>query len=218
MLNIKYKKINNVDGFISLPRARIYKKEPTKKLNNLPTNFIESFYKDWLDGTDFSGDTDFQQSIVNKTPSEDIKKFLLATSDFGNKIQGELNIYEIDGKLNSASFRRKLEPISKNVIIEFLFKDLKRFDEQNPVIGNLIKEIDIPEKKDLSKILKGAPDIIGLKLRSRLNRLRDDETFNPDGNNNNNNNLLPPPPPPSFPPNFWPDQLPKPPPSPTKIF
>ena len=203
LLNIKYKKINNVDGFISLPRARIYEKEPTKKLNNLPTNFIESFYKDWLDGIDFSGDTDFQQSIGNKTTSEDIKKFLLATSDFGNKIQGELNIYEIDEKLNSGSFRRKLDPISKNVIIEFLFKDLKRFDAQNPVIGNLIKEIDIAKKKDLSKILKGAPDIIDLKLRLRLNRLRDDETFNPDGNNNNNsNNLLPPLPPPSFPPNF----------------
>ena len=55
----------------------IHKKDPTKKLNNLPTNFVESFYKDWLGGIDFSEDTDFQQSIVNKTPSEDVKKFLL---------------------------------------------------------------------------------------------------------------------------------------------
>ena len=44
-----------MDGFISLPRARIHKKEPTNKLNNLPTNFVESSYKDWLDGSDFSG-------------------------------------------------------------------------------------------------------------------------------------------------------------------
>ena len=181
-----------MDGFISLLRVGIHKKESTKKLNNLPTNFVESFYKDWLDGIDFSGDTDFQQSVVNKTPSEDIKKFLLVTSDFGNKIQGELNLYGTDGKLNSASFRRKLDPISKNVIrnqnsIEFLFKDLKHFDAQNSVIGNLIKEIDIGKKKDLSKILKGALDIIDIELRSRLNRYRDDEIFNPDGNNNNNN-------------------------------
>ena len=81
-----------MDGFISLPHARIHKKEPTKKLNNLHRNFAESFYKDWLDEIDFSGNTDFQQSIVNNTPSEDIKKFLLATSDFGNEIQGELNL------------------------------------------------------------------------------------------------------------------------------
>ena len=32
----------------------IHKKDPTKKLNNLPTNFVESFYKDWLGGIDFS--------------------------------------------------------------------------------------------------------------------------------------------------------------------
>ena len=167
--------------------------------------------------------TYFQQSIVNKILSEDVKKFLLATSDFGKEIQRKLNLYRTCGKWNSTSFRRKLDPISKNVIrnqnpIEFLFKHLKHFDAQNPVIGNLIKEIEIGKKKDLIKILKDAPDIIDLELRSRLNMLRDDETFNPDGNNNNNNNLLPPPPPPSFPPNFWPDQLPKPPPSPTKIF
>ena len=140
-----------MDGFISLPRARIHTKESTKKLNNLPTNFVESFYKVWLDGIYFSGDTDFQQSIVNKTPSEGVKKFLLATSDFGNEIQGELNLYRTDGKLNSPSFRRKFDPISKNVIrnqnpIELLFKDLKHFDAQNPVIVNLIKEIDVGKK------------------------------------------------------------------------
>ena len=97
-----------------------------------------------------------------------------------------------------------------------MFKHLKHFDAQNPVIGNLIKEIEIGKKKDLIKILKDAPDIIDLELRSRLNMLRDDETFNPDGNNNNNNNL--PPPPPFFPPYFGPDQLPQPPPSPTNFF
>ena len=211
-----------MDGFIYLPCAKIHKKDPTKKLNNLPTNFVESFYKDWLGGIDFSEDTDFQQSIVNKTPSEDVKKFLLTTSDFGNEIQRELNLYRMDGKLNSAIFRRKLDPISKNVFrnespTEFLFKNLKHFDAQNPVIGNLIKEMDIGKKKDLSKILKGAPGMIDLELMLRLNRVRDDKTFNPDRNNNNdnNNNNLPPTPPPApyFLPNFGPDQLPQSPPS-----
>ena len=80
------------------------------------------------------------------------------------------------------------------------------------MIGNLIKEINVGKKKDLSKTLEGAPDIIDLELRSRLNRHLDDKTFNPDGSNNinnnnninnHNNNNLPPPPPPSFsPPNF----------------
>ena len=156
MLNIKYKKINNIDAFISLSHARIHKKESTKKLSDPPINFVECFCKDWVNEIDFSGDIDFQQPVVNKTLSEDINKFVLATSDFGNKIPGELNLYRMGGKLNSASFRRKLDPIFKNVIrnqnpIEFLFKNLKHFDAQNSVIGNLIKEIDICKKKDLSK-------------------------------------------------------------------
>ena len=115
-----------------------------------------------------------------------------------------------------------------------MFEDLKYFDAQNPVIGNLIKKTDIGKKKDLSKTLKGALGIIDLELRLRLNRLRDDETFNPDSNNNNNNNnnnsdnnnnndnnhnLLPPPPPsPPPPPNFGPNQLHQPPPSPTNFL
>ena len=78
-------------------------------------------------------------------------------------------------------------------LIDFLFKELKHFDVQNPLIGNLIMEIDIGKKKHLSKMLKGAPDILDLELRLKLNRLRDDEIFNPDRNNNNNNNNLPPP-------------------------
>lgn len=67
---------------ISLLHARIHKKEEMKRLNNLPSNFVESIYRDWLDGIDFSRDKDFQQKILKNTPSEDVKKYLLATSEF----------------------------------------------------------------------------------------------------------------------------------------
>ena len=94
-----------MDGFISLPHARIHKKEPTKKLNILPTNFFESFCKNWLDGIDFSKDTDFQQSIVNKTSSE---MFL------------------------EENLTRFLKNVIRNQNpIELLFKDSKHFDAQN---------------------------------------------------------------------------------------
>ena len=94
-----------MDGFISLPHARIHKKEPPKKLNILPTNFFESFCKNWLDGIDFSKDTDFQQSIVNKTSSE---MFL------------------------EENLTRFLKNVIRNQNpIELLFKDSKHFDAQN---------------------------------------------------------------------------------------
>ena len=121
-----------MSGFISLPRNRIHKKEETKKLN-LPSNFVESFCKDFLDGIDFSQDNDFQQQLVNNSLSEYVKKFLLATRDFGEEMQGELDLYVTNNRLNEASFRRRLNPISKNIIsnknlIKLLFKDVKHFD------------------------------------------------------------------------------------------
>ena len=71
-----------MQGLISLLHARINKKEETKRLNNLPSNFVESIYRDWLDGIDFSRVKDFQQKILKNTPSEDVKKYLQATSEF----------------------------------------------------------------------------------------------------------------------------------------
>ena len=53
----------------------MHKKEETKKLN-LPSNFVESFYKDFLDGFDFSQGNGFQQQLVNNPLSKDVKKFL----------------------------------------------------------------------------------------------------------------------------------------------
>ena len=165
-----------MSGFISLPRNRIHKKEETKKLN-LPSNFVESFYKDFLDGIDFSQDNDFQQQLVNNSLSEYVKKFLLATRDFGEEMQGELDLYVTNNRLNEASFRRRLNPISKNIIsnknlIELLFKDVKHFDAQKSVVGSLIKEVDVgKKKKDLSKFLGKAPDITDLEIQSRLNKL-----------------------------------------------
>ena len=59
---------------MSLPHASIHKKEDTKRLSNLPNNFVESFYKDWLDGIDFSCNTDFQTGNFKKHTKREYKK------------------------------------------------------------------------------------------------------------------------------------------------
>ena len=68
----------NMSGFISLPQNKIHKKEETKKLN-LPSNFVESFYKDFLDGVDFSQYNDFHSSLLitpwAKQPAIFVKKY-----------------------------------------------------------------------------------------------------------------------------------------------
>ena len=75
-----------------------------------------------------------------------------------------------------------------------LLKDLKVFDTQNPVIGNLLREVDIGKKKDLSKFLSQALDVKDLELQSRLNKPHSRNEFFNRGNNNNNNNypFIPP--------------------------
>ena len=52
-----------MQGVMSLQRARIHKKEEPKRLNNLSGNFVEYFYKDWLDDIGFSVDINFQKEI-----------------------------------------------------------------------------------------------------------------------------------------------------------
>ena len=178
-----------MSGFISTPRNRIHKKEETKKLN-LPSNFVESFYKDFLDGFDFSQGNGFQQQLVNNPLSKDVKNFLWATSNFSEEIQGRLDLYVTNNRLNKASFKRRLDSVSKNIIrntnqIELLFKDVKHFYAQNPVIGSLIKEDDVGKTKYWSKFLGKAPDIRDLEIQSRLHKFREkNEFFNREDNNN----------------------------------
>ena len=96
---------------MSLPHASTHKKEDTKRLSNLPTYFVESFYTDWLDGIDFSCNTDFQTGNFKKHTKWEFKKYLLATSEFGQKIQVEIDLYITNDRLNEASFRQKLDPV-----------------------------------------------------------------------------------------------------------
>ena len=54
-------------------------------------------------------------------------------------------------RINNASFRQKLDPISKNILrrqnpIELVFEDISTFDAENPVVGSLLKELDVEKK------------------------------------------------------------------------
>ena len=106
-------------------------------------------------------------------------------------------MYVTRDRLNNANFRQKLDPISKNIfrrqnLLELVFKDNSAFDAQNPVIGSLIKELDIRKKDIASTLVKKAPNPVDIEIQSRLNALKDSK-------NNFNLNNFPPPTPPSPP-------------------
>ena len=71
--------------------------------------------------------------IFNRnSSSKDVKKSILATSEFGKEIQWEIDLYVTNNRLNEASFKCRLNPIPKNIIknqnpIKLLFKDVKHF-------------------------------------------------------------------------------------------
>ena len=108
-------------------------------------------------------------------------------------------MYVTRDRLNNASFRQKLDPITKNIFrrqnpLELTFKDISTFNEQNPIIGGLLREIDVGKKDLDSELLKKPSNVTDVLLKFRLDALqRENDNNNNNSNINNNNNIFPPP-------------------------
>ena len=122
----------------------------------------------------------------------------------------------MNDRLSKASFKQKLDPISKNIIrnsnrLELAFKEISACHVPNPVTGSLLRKIDIEEKKDLHRILAKAPNPRDIRIFAKAPNPQDIELLahldkhrhfknNTINNNNNNNFPLQSPPPPPQPP------------------
>ena len=91
----------------------------------------------------------FHGRIVNDadTPSDDVQKYILATSDFAKGMQNDINHDVTRDRINNASFRQKLNPISKNILrrqnpLELIFEDISTFDAENPITRSLLRELE----------------------------------------------------------------------------
>ena len=143
--------------------------------------------------------SDFFAQISNDAniPREDVQKYLLTTSDFAKSIQTDINHYVIRDRINNASFRQKLDPVSKNILrrqnpLELVFEDISTFDAENPIVGSLLREIDIKKKQSGSDFIKSLHSHPGkeFEIKKRLEKLREIK-------NDNNNNFGNGPPPPT---------------------
>ena len=112
--------------FYSLPTGKLHKKQKLKDLKKyllaMKVGFIEILVIRLIN-------SNFQREIINDAPSGDVKNYLLATSNFGKGMQDDINMHVRRDSLNSASFRQKLNPISKNIFrkqnpLELVFKDI----------------------------------------------------------------------------------------------
>ena len=73
-----------------------------------------------------------------------MKKWLLATSKYGNEIQEDLNvIVGYDEKFNNAIVTHALDLKDSAIFwnlnpLSVTFRDVKKFDVTNPIIGKLV--------------------------------------------------------------------------------
>ena len=103
---------------------------------------------------------------------DDLKKWLLATSNYGKEIQQDLNaIVGHDEKFKNAIVRHALDLKDEAIFcnlnpINVTFSDMKKIDQINPVIGKLAsqaKESKLIDYKLTKKLLeKGEADELQL--------------------------------------------------------
>ena len=102
-----------------------------------------------------------------------MQKYILATSDFAKSIQTDINHYVTRDRIIDASYRQKLDAISKNIIrrqnpLELVFEDILTFDAENHIVGSLIWKIDLNEKQTDSDFIRSWPSQPGKKIWDKL--------------------------------------------------
>ena len=137
---------------------KLYKKEDTKQLKNFPAGYVGIFYRNRADNIDDT--SDFVSRITKDVhiPKEVVQKYILATSNFAKSIQTDINHYVTRDRINCASFRQRLDPISRNILrrqnpLELVFEDISTFDAENPIVGSLLREIDIKKSSQIVILL-----------------------------------------------------------------
>ena len=134
------------NGLYLLPTNKSYKKEDTRQLKTFLARCVESFYRNLADSIDIGSDFYWTITADANIQRENVQKYILVTSDFAKSIQTDINHYVTRGRTNDASFRQKLDPISKNILrkqnlLELAFEDISTFDTENLIVGSPLREI-----------------------------------------------------------------------------
>ena len=124
-------------------------------------------------------DPAIENDLINLVKNrDDLKKWLLATIDYGNEIQEDLNAVVVhDENVTNAIVRHSLDLKDEAVFcnpnpLNITFHDMKKLDLVNPVIGELANQVKVSKLTDyeLTKkhLMQGEID----QLQNRLDRLK----------------------------------------------
>ena len=202
------------NSYIKLPYGLVSDDKNKEKIRfNLPLNYKKDVLFQKVPYFAEANNSAIDDVILgNKRDDLSIQKFLLSKGVLEDAVLDNLGMIVTDRKFNNAGIRRKLDLkypsiIRKPTASNFLFRDKKQFDVQNPVIGGLYNQLQI-RTSDQLKLLKKAPNIKDLKIRNALERLKkfnlnkgaaaddDDDDDNIPGLPRGRRGEPPPPPPP----------------------
>ena len=166
------------NSYIKLPYGLVSNKKNKEKIRfNLPLNYKKDVLFQKVPYFAEANNSAIDDVILgNKRDDLSIQKFLLSKGVLEDAVLDNLDMIVSDRKFNNAGIRRKLDLkypsiIRKPTASNFLFRDKKQFDVQNPVIGGLYNQLQI-RTSDQLKLLKKAPNIKDLKIRNALERLK----------------------------------------------
>ena len=113
---------------------------------------------------------------------EDFQNYLLATEHLGTTLEDSLQLAVSHGKLNEGTKVRHLSELNdpkykyfrqNNNPLDVVYREKAKFDVQNPIIGDLLKEINKGKlsEEEYFKKTEAAPDIKDLDIKERFNKV-----------------------------------------------
>ena len=118
--------------------------------------------------------SDFYGTIANDANilSDNIQKYMLATSYFAKGVKPDINNYLTKDRINNVSSRQKPDPVKNNILwrknpLELVFKDLSTFDAEYPIAGSLLRELDVGKKLTVCNLVKKTPGQPGVDFTIR---------------------------------------------------
>ena len=166
------------NGYIKLPYGYVSSEKDKEKLRfNLPINYKKDLLFRKIPYFAEVNNSAINDVVLGKKKDDlSIQKFLLSKGVLEDAILDNLDMIVTDRKFNNVGIRRKLDKkypsiMKKPTVSNFLFRDKKQFDLQNPVIGGLYNQLKI-RTADQLELLKKAPKIKDLKIQNALDRLK----------------------------------------------
>ena len=185
------------NSYIKLPYGLVSDEKNKEKIRfNLPLNYKKDVLFQQVPYFAEANNPAIDDVVSgNKRDDLSIQKFLLGKGVLEDAVLDNLDMIVSDRKFNNAGIRRKLDLkypsiVKKPTASNFLYRDLKQFNVQNPVIGGLYNQLQI-RTSDQLKVLRKAPRIKDLKIRNALERLKKFNLERGAADDDDDNNDLP---------------------------